>query len=45
MLVLGDEAKDGPGVARSPTGRRFVADSDAIAKYLTHVHGIPAPHP
>ena len=45
VLVLGDEAKDGPGVSRSPTGRRFVADSDAIAKYLAHVDAIPEPHP
>jgi hypothetical protein len=46
VLVLAEGAPDGPGVAHSPTtGRRFVADSGAIASYLAARHGIPAPHP
>jgi Protein of unknown function (DUF3088) len=44
-LVLSGEPGAAPGVAISEAnGRRFVADTEAILKYLAATRGTPIPH-
>lgn len=47
LVVLSEESADPPGikVQVAPTGRRYIADTHEICRYLAQVHGAGHSHP